>query len=60
MSHADVAIIPIQDLLGYGGDTRMNTPGTPTGNWVIRFSNEDLAGIDNEWYYELSRLYRRL
>ena len=59
-SHADVAIIPVQDLLGYGGDTRMNTPGTPTGNWVVRFSNEDLAGIDNDWYYELARLYRRL
>ena len=59
-SHADVAIIPIQDLLGYGGDTRMNTPGTATGNWVVRFSSEDLAGIDNDWYHEMSRLYRRL
>ena len=59
MSHADVAIIPIQDMLGYGSDTRMNIPGTATGNWVVRFSREDLDGIDNKWYKELNRLYRR-
>ena len=59
MSHANCTIIPIQDMLGYGGDTRMNIPGTATGNWVVRFSKEDLDGIDNEWYRELNRLYRR-
>ena len=59
MSHSNCTIIPIQDMLGYGGDTRMNIPGTPTGNWVVRFSKEDLDGIDNEWYRELNRLYRR-
>ncbi len=59
MSHADCVIIPIQDMLGYGGDTRINIPGTPTGNWIVRFSKEDLDGIDNDWYKELNRLYRR-
>lgn len=59
-SHANVVIIPVQDLLGYGSDTRMNTPGTPTGNWMIRFSSDDLASIDNKWIRDLSRLYRRL
>ena len=59
MSHADCAIIPIQDQLGYGGDTRINIPGTATGNWQVRFSKEDLDGIDNEWFRELNRLYRR-
>ena len=59
MSHAAVAIIPIQDMLGYGGDTRMNTPGTPTGNWAVRFTKEDLDSIDNEWYRNLNRLYYR-
>ncbi|SCW31776.1 4-alpha-glucanotransferase [Ruminococcaceae bacterium YRB3002] len=59
MSHADVVIIPIQDMLGYGGDTRMNTPGTPTGNWRVRFTKEDLDGIDNEWYKNLNRIYFR-
>ncbi len=59
MSHANVAIIPIQDMLGYGGDTRMNVPGTPTGNWAVRFTREDLDSIDNEWYRNLNRLYYR-
>lgn len=59
MSAANCTIIPIQDMLGYGGDTRMNTPGTISGNWVVRFSKEDLDGIDNKWYTELNRLYRR-
>ena len=59
MSHADVVIIPIQDMLGYGGDTRMNTPGTPTGNWRVRFTKEDLDSIDNQWYSDLNRIYFR-
>lgn len=59
MSHAAVAIIPIQDMLGYGGDTRMNVPGTATGNWAVRFTKEDLDSIDNEWYRNLNRLYYR-
>ena len=59
MSHANVAIIPIQDMLGYGGDTRMNVPGTATGNWAVRFTKEDLDSIDNEWYKNLNRLYYR-
>ena len=59
MSHADVTIIPIQDMLGYGGDTRMNIRGTPTGNWVVRFTKEDFDSIDNDWYRNLNRIYFR-
>jgi 4-alpha-glucanotransferase len=33
-SRARTAIIPAQDLLGLGGETRMNTPGTEVGNWT--------------------------
>ncbi|MCF7954891.1 MAG: 4-alpha-glucanotransferase [Phycisphaerae bacterium] len=32
-SRADLAIIPMQDILGLGGDCRMNLPGTVEGNW---------------------------
>ena len=59
MSHSDVVIIPIQDMLGYGGDTRMNVPGTATGNWVVRFTKEDLDSIDDAWYQTINRLYFR-
>jgi len=35
-SVADTAIVPMQDLLGLGGDARMNVPGTQEGNWAWR------------------------
>jgi len=38
MSVADYAIFPMQDVLAYGTDTRMNIPGTSEGNWRWRFS----------------------
>lgn len=37
-SRANLAIIPMQDVLGLGGEHRMNTPGTNEGNWNWRFS----------------------
>ena len=40
MSVADMAIIPLQDLLQLGSEARMNIPGTPFGNWEWRFSWE--------------------
>lgn len=35
-SVADTAIIPLQDVLGLGGEARMNTPGRAEGNWRWR------------------------
>ena len=35
-SIAATAIIPMQDILGFGGDCRMNLPGTVDGNWLWR------------------------
>jgi 4-alpha-glucanotransferase len=37
-SAAQLAIVPMQDLLGFGTDSRMNMPGTVEGNWSWRFS----------------------
>jgi 4-alpha-glucanotransferase len=36
-SIADLAIIPLQDVLGVGSEGRMNLPGTSKGNWRWRF-----------------------
>ena len=36
-SVANIAIVPMQDVLGLGSEHRMNTPGTSTGNWQWRF-----------------------
>jgi 4-alpha-glucanotransferase len=47
-SIADLAIIPLQDVLGLGTEARMNLPGTSKGNWRWRFHRgaltPDLAG----------------
>jgi 4-alpha-glucanotransferase len=36
-SVADVAIVPLQDVLGLGSDARMNLPGKVSGNWKWRY-----------------------
>jgi 4-alpha-glucanotransferase len=36
-SKANIAIIPMQDILGLGAEHRMNTPGTMDKNWHWRF-----------------------
>ena len=36
-SNANIAIIPMQDILGLDGTHRMNTPGTVENNWQWRF-----------------------
>jgi 4-alpha-glucanotransferase len=42
-SVADTAIVPLQDVLGIGGEGRMNRPGQPSGNWRWRVRDEALA-----------------
>ena len=37
-SVANVAVLPVQDLLGLGAAARMNTPGVPDGNWRWRLT----------------------
>jgi 4-alpha-glucanotransferase len=46
-SIAETAIIPLQDVLGFGADCRMNRPSTVTDNWrwrcAARFLNDDIV-----------------
>jgi 4-alpha-glucanotransferase len=36
LSACDLAIVPVQDLLGLGSEARMNRPGVADGNWRWR------------------------
>ena len=36
-SRANLAILPMQDILALDGRHRMNLPGTAEGNWAWRF-----------------------
>lgn len=59
-SHAGLVIFPIQDLLGFGADTRMNTPGRADGNWGYRITKEQLAELDIAKYRRWNALYGRM
>jgi 4-alpha-glucanotransferase len=41
-SVANVCIFPMQDILGVGGEGRMNTPAAGAGNWTWRYSRDAL------------------
>ena len=41
-SVAELAILPLQDVLNLGSDSRMNTPGNRGGNWCWRVRHEDV------------------
>lgn len=45
MSVADTVILAMQDLLGLGGDARMNIPGKSGGNWRWRSTPGDINPI---------------
>ncbi len=59
-STAGIVIMPLQDLLGYGSDTRINRPGVASGNWEYRVTAEQLAHIDRQYYNRLNKLYARV
>ncbi|MGR9013118.1 MAG: 4-alpha-glucanotransferase [Gammaproteobacteria bacterium] len=42
-SVANLAVIPMQDILELGSEHRMNTPGTTEGNWKWRFQWDQLS-----------------
>lgn len=58
-SHADLLIVPVQDLLVYGSDTRLNTPGKPDGNWSYRLTKEQLCLLDRHALAARNALFGR-
>lgn len=58
-SVSELAMIPVQDFLMYGSDTRLNTPGVAEGNWSYRVTKEQLLGADCEYFKSLNNIYKR-
>lgn len=58
-SHAGLLMLPVQDLLFYGSDTRFNTPGKSDGNWSYRLTRDQLKNIDRARLREWNRIYGR-
>jgi 4-alpha-glucanotransferase len=58
-SVAEMAIVPLQDVLGLGSAARMNTPGRAGGNWSWRYTPEMLDPQVTERLRTLTALYGR-
>ncbi len=58
-SKAKSVIFPLQDLLFYGSDTRINTPGSAKGNWQCRFAAEQIASLDTKKYARWNQIFAR-
>lgn len=58
-SVADVAIVPLQDMLGLGSWARMNMPGLPKGNWTWRLAPGQLREEHAQRLRELAITYGR-
>lgn len=42
-SDAEIAVFPMQDVLGLDSDARINLPGTTSGNWQFRLDRQPSA-----------------
>ncbi len=58
-SVAELAMAPLQDLLGLASEARMNTPATPSGNWRWRFEEGALSPALAGRVRTLAQLYGR-
>ncbi|MGO8794848.1 MAG: 4-alpha-glucanotransferase [Candidatus Sulfotelmatobacter sp.] len=58
-SVADVAIVPLQDVLGLGAEARMNLPGRVSGNWKWRYRPGDLTNDLSARLKALTAMYDR-
>ena len=59
-SKADTVILPMQDILCMGEESRLNAPATVSDkNWTFRFIREDLKRGKSAWLKNLAEQYNR-
>jgi len=58
-SVADIVIVPLQDILGLGSESRMNLPGTVGTNWTWRYKADALSAKLGARLADMVRLYER-
>jgi len=58
-SVADTVLIPMQDVLGLGGEARMNLPGRMENNWRWRYEASQLRPEMTHKLRTLAKLYDR-
>ncbi len=58
-SVSDIAVFPLQDVMGLGSEARMNLPASTENNWVWRFEEGLLRQEEKDRLREFSRSYGR-
>jgi 4-alpha-glucanotransferase len=58
-SVANIAIVPLQDILGLGQKSTMNKPSTTEGNWMWRAKPDSITPILTERYKVMIDTYGR-
>ena len=58
-SMAALAIVPLQDVLNLGAESRMNVPGRASGNWRWRSSEDMMTDRAFGWLQELTKASKR-
>lgn len=58
-SVADMAVVPMQDILCLGSWARMNTPGIAEGNWAWRYTQDEITPQLEAKLYETAKLFGR-
>jgi len=59
-SVADLVIIPAQDILGYGAEFRMNTPGTTENNWSWKLTKGVITDDIVKKLRRMAEIFRRI
>ena len=58
-SVSEMAIVPLQDIMGLDSRARMNTPGTTSNNWQWRYTPDMLKASLAKRLLDISILYGR-
>jgi 4-alpha-glucanotransferase len=59
-SVASLCVVPLQDVLGLGSETRMNVPSQEAGNWRWRFQADMLRPELGQKLADMAELADRL
>ncbi|MBQ8636797.1 MAG: 4-alpha-glucanotransferase [Clostridia bacterium] len=59
-SCSETVIVPIQDYLKKGSESRMNTPATLGGNWLYRALESEISDELADRIYNITKTFRRI
>ena len=58
-SSSNLVIVQLQDLMGYGSDSRMNLPASVGNNWSFRIAEDALNELNTDWLKFFNMTYQR-